>query len=424
MASFGARRAAQAVAAGTGLTGGTGIFNGDSNHHVAESRAETRDEGETIIFHAEEVAQDAGPATLEQEAKSPPPARGRNSSCSGSWVVPNSDAKNVASSMGITLRPFLSRGILNVGQSLARDSRVQAAILENEALQTLLHQTAQQRLEEEGFAGLADETTPQTFTESMAEELDQASGNLENGPDDYSAARDWESGLHLAAADDAFSAYSTESFVEVGRSLLRASEAPPAPAPARAPGPAVAAAPELERCPSVCGSEATAASAASTWDEVLDRYECGICAGVMVAPHVVDCAGIGHTFCGPCVAEWMGQARAEGCETTCPYCRQAITAALPVFLVDQDIHKAVKEAEECEEKDFWKKRLLEAKRRGLETLHEEDDEDQQSNNGRRRPSDGNKVVETVLMVATVLVGVFLLRRVGSMSLSRLVRCFR
>lgn len=51
-------------------------------------------------------------------------------------------------------------------------------------------------------------------------------------------------------------------------------------------------------------------------------FQCAICQGLVVAPHVLSCS---HRFCGCCILEWTGREN-----DTCPTCRAEISGA-PTF---------------------------------------------------------------------------------------------
>ena len=50
-------------------------------------------------------------------------------------------------------------------------------------------------------------------------------------------------------------------------------------------------------------------------------FQCAICQGLVVAPHLVSCS---HRFCGACIHKWAAR------ENTCPTCR-AVMQGPPVF---------------------------------------------------------------------------------------------
>ncbi|ODN91473.1 hypothetical protein L198_05993 [Cryptococcus wingfieldii CBS 7118] len=89
-------------------------------------------------------------------------------------------------------------------------------------------------------------------------------------------------------------------------------------------------------------------------EEVYPELECTICTHVMGAPQsLVPC---GHSFCGPCIWEWIKtqNAATRAGPPTCPHCRSPIDLSRPIIpniLVDQIIDRKLQKLEDKPEKE-------------------------------------------------------------------------
>eukprot|EP01012_Entosiphon_sulcatum_P041806 TRINITY_DN556_c0_g1_i4.p1 TRINITY_DN556_c0_g1~~TRINITY_DN556_c0_g1_i4.p1 ORF type:complete len:188 (+),score=12.38 TRINITY_DN556_c0_g1_i4:1408-1971(+) len=84
-------------------------------------------------------------------------------------------------------------------------------------------------------------------------------------------------------------------------------------------------------------NKCTNSSASLILTQIADEFRCCICQELMVEAHALACA---HTFCRPCVAEWLLKAVAAGKPQTCPTCRTPVSLPpTPVRALDNAIDK-------------------------------------------------------------------------------------
>jgi len=420
----GGRRAAQGLG---GVSYVSSLIGADANHIAEAEIFQSQSQNERTIFStggdvksptSEDAAlvrsdTDTSGAQHPQDWLSPPiPPQDTLASSS-----PASGCE-VAQAMGITLKPnLLTSQLLRCGQDLARDKRVQAAILENKDLQALIFETGKKVLMNEEGTKVDGPVSAELFTLRIAQnnpfldKPEQAPSNCiedEAAPvgiviDESAAEASWLSDpVLLSDISDSFTT-PERSDVQMGGSLLLQCNGETNSS-------------NLENGDTTRVSS-TSSEASISWDMLLEDYRCAICTEVMVSPHIVDCK-VGHSFCAKCISEWLYVAQSDDALATCPICRQPISAMHPVLTLKKNIEKAVKDAEDCSEKENWYTRYYEdchASYHG-DNIPEHDPNESLE-------ADSNMIMEAVLAIAALLVGVFIYRRVGAMTPAALSRFF-
>jgi len=392
--------------------------------HVAES--ESYQGEEKIIFHAQNQ-ENAGEFEMVAPAL-------EFIDEGQSWVVPSLEARRVATSMNITLKPFLPAKVCKIAEDLVKDKRVIAAALDNPDLQSLIYGQATQRLQNEGYADLGNQkVSPAEFVQRLANSNLQDGRSQLLGPSSERKEEDSnDQGTSFMGESVHSWSHTSESYINAGRALWESDQSAVMVTNTDEDSTAGRNVPETvpensAEDHSTDGSESLRVSGGRagirSWEVLRQDYACELCNKVMVESHIVNCR-VGHNYCGKCIKDWLAQNAVDGVTTqTCSKCGDEISSIHAVLRLDQLVEKAVEEMEDCPEKEEWAQRRQDARQSAQDDTFGRTT-DEPNNNTPNSQSPGGGVLKVVLTVAVVIVGVLVVRRISRMNISSLMRMFQ